>query len=241
MNIIKVYYLIDFENVGCEGLNGCEKLGESDYIHLFYTNNNKKIDLDIISNHGAAKLITHKVPTGKQSADMHLGSYLGYLVGAKHMDQKESCKFVIVSKDTGYDPIIQFWKTEKKAKVVRIDKISNKQTKNKQKDNKQKDVKPENAKTLEVNPKERKQPKQKASKQQKKIIDMNVGLKKPQQEVEQILNNAGMSKEVVNYVSAVVGKNMEGKQRKQQIYKTIVSKYGQEKGLSIYSRIKKKI
>ena len=136
MNIIKVYYLIDFENVGCEGLNGCEKLGESDYIHLFYTNNNKKIDLDIISNHGAAKLITHKVPTGKQSADMHLGSYLGYLVGAKHMDQKESCKFVIVSKDTGYDPIIQFWKTEKKAKVVRIDKISNKQTKNKQKDNK---------------------------------------------------------------------------------------------------------
>lgn len=84
------------------------------------------------------------------------------------MDQKESCKFVIVSKDTGYDPIIQFWKTEKKAKVVRIDKISNKQTKNKQKDNKQKDVKPENAKTLEVNPKERKQPKQKASKQQKK-------------------------------------------------------------------------
>ena len=41
MNIIKVYYLIDFENVGCEGLNGCEKLGESDYIHLFYTNNVK--------------------------------------------------------------------------------------------------------------------------------------------------------------------------------------------------------
>ena len=81
MKIIKTYYLIDYENVGSEGFKGCEKLRETDIIHLFYTDNSRKIDLDIINDHGESKLITHKVPTGNQSADMHLGSYLGYLIG----------------------------------------------------------------------------------------------------------------------------------------------------------------
>ena len=63
-------YLIDYENVGSEGFKGCEKLRETDIIHLFYTDNSRKIDLDIINDHGESKLITHKVPTGNQSADM---------------------------------------------------------------------------------------------------------------------------------------------------------------------------
>lgn len=50
-------------------------------LSIFYTDNSRKIDLDIINDHGEAKLVTHKVPTGNQSADMHLGSYLGYLIG----------------------------------------------------------------------------------------------------------------------------------------------------------------
>ena len=37
MKIIKTYYLIDYENVGSEGFKGCEKLRETDIIHLFYT------------------------------------------------------------------------------------------------------------------------------------------------------------------------------------------------------------
>ena len=76
MKIIKTYYLIDYENVGSEGFKGCGKLRETDIIHLFYTDNSRKIDLDIINDHGESKLVTHKVPTGNQSADMHLGSYL---------------------------------------------------------------------------------------------------------------------------------------------------------------------
>ena len=35
MKIIKTYYLIDYENVGSEGFKGCEKLRETDIIHLF--------------------------------------------------------------------------------------------------------------------------------------------------------------------------------------------------------------
>ena len=117
MKIIKTYYLIDYENVGSEGFKGCGKLRETDIIHLFYTDNSRKIDLDIINDHGESKLITHKVPTGNQSADMHLGSYLGYLIGKECTGQDEECKIVVISKDTGFDHIIEFWKTEKDVKV----------------------------------------------------------------------------------------------------------------------------
>ena len=95
MKIIKTYYLIDYENVGSEGFKGCGKLRETDIIHLFYTDNSRKIDLDIINDHGESKLITHKVPTGNQSADMHLGSYLGYLIGKECTGQYEECKIVL--------------------------------------------------------------------------------------------------------------------------------------------------
>lgn len=157
MKIIKTYYLIDYENVGSEGFKGCGKLRETDIIHLFYTDNSRKIDLDIINDHGESKLVTHKVPTGNQSADMHLGSYLGYLLGTEcaaqedtdekytnekhtneehtnqnHIDRdyttREKYKFVIISKDTGFDHIIQFWRDEKKAEISRREKISGKQS-----------------------------------------------------------------------------------------------------------------
>ena len=55
MKIIKTYYLIDYENVGSEGFKGCEKLRETDIIHLFYTDNSRKIDLDIINDHGRSE------------------------------------------------------------------------------------------------------------------------------------------------------------------------------------------
>ena len=127
MKIIKTYYLIDYENVGSEGFKGCEKLRETDIIHLFYTDNSRKIDLDIINDHGESKLVTHKVPTGNQSADMHLGSYLGYLIGKECTGQDEECKIVVISKDTGFDHIIEFWKAEENVKISRNEKISGKQ------------------------------------------------------------------------------------------------------------------
>ena len=47
---------------------------------------------------------------------MHLGSYLGYLIGKECTGQDEECKIVVISKDTGFDHIIEFWKTEKDVK-----------------------------------------------------------------------------------------------------------------------------
>ena len=58
---------------------------------------------------------------------MHLGSYLGYLIGKECTGQDEECKIVVISKDTGFDHIIEFWKAEKNVKISRNEKISGKQ------------------------------------------------------------------------------------------------------------------
>ena len=244
MKIIKTYYLIDYENVGSEGFKGCGKLRETDIIHLFYTDNSRKIDLDIINDHGESKLVTHKVPTGNQSADMHLGSYLGYLIGKECTGQDEECKIVVISKDTGFDHIIEFWKAEENVKISGKQVQARKQTgkekdrqateQTDQKTEKQLDEKPEKQSVKQSENQNTKKPKQ-------KIIDMNAGTKKLQQELVLVLDKAGMPKEVVNYVSTTVEKNAEDKNRKQQIYRSIISKYGQTKGLNIYNHIKKKI
>ena len=39
----------------------------------------------------------------------------------------KNVKIVVISKDTGFDHIIEFWKTEKDVKVSRNEKISGKQ------------------------------------------------------------------------------------------------------------------
>lgn len=36
---METHYLIDYENDGKNGLKGCENLSNTDYIHLFYTDN----------------------------------------------------------------------------------------------------------------------------------------------------------------------------------------------------------
>ena len=121
MITIDTYYLIDFENVGSNGIVGCKGLKKTDHIHLFYTENAKKISLDFFEDHGEAELVIHKVPVRKQSLDMHLVSFLGYLIGQN--PEQQSVAFRIVSKDTDYDNIIKFWKNEKSIEMSRISSI----------------------------------------------------------------------------------------------------------------------
>ena len=61
----------------------------------------------------------HIVPAGKQSLDMHLAAYLGYLLGI----HGKECAYVIISKDTDYDNIIKFWKGEGYSHISRKQKI----------------------------------------------------------------------------------------------------------------------
>lgn len=119
---IETFYLIDYENVHGDGLSGCKDLGKTDHIVIFFTQNAKNIDMSDISNHGSADLDMIEVPAGKQSADMHIGSYLGYLAGKNG----KNCSVVIVSKDTDFDNVIKFWKQKTGIGASRTEQIKKK-------------------------------------------------------------------------------------------------------------------
>lgn len=99
------FYLVDFENVHDKGLKNISTLTKTDHVHIFYTENAKNINLDIFRAK-EPDIVVHKVPVRKQSLDMHLVSYLGYLLGN---NEGKTCSYVIVSKDKDYDNIIAFW------------------------------------------------------------------------------------------------------------------------------------
>ena len=46
---MQVFYLVDFENVGVNGLRGIETVAGSDSIHLFSTNKGTKLDVKTLS------------------------------------------------------------------------------------------------------------------------------------------------------------------------------------------------
>lgn len=125
MNCVKTYFLIDYENVHEDGLSGIEKLETNDHVFLFYTENAAKININILNtlttSNNKLDLTLHEIPKGNQSLDKHLVSYLGYLIGI-HSDK--NCQFVIISKDTGFDKIISFWKKQNISCILRRDSIS---------------------------------------------------------------------------------------------------------------------
>ena len=115
------YYLIDFENVSSAGLTGCEGLSANDRIIIFYTSNSKNLSLNVIKNIKVS-LTAKEIAAGKQSVDNHIASYIGYLVGK--YDKK--CTIVVISKDTGYDKLIKFWKELSGVSISRKSQIKSK-------------------------------------------------------------------------------------------------------------------
>ena len=79
----KKIYLVDFENVHDSGINNPESLNKNDSIYIFYTNENDKLSTSTVSglkkSNCEYELIS--VPSGEQSLDMHLVSFLGFLIG----------------------------------------------------------------------------------------------------------------------------------------------------------------
>ena len=189
-----------------DGLTGCHKLGKSDHIIIFFTQNVKNIDMSCIADHGEAELKMMEVVVGKQSTDMHIGSYLGYLVGM----HGKNCKVIIISKDLGYDNIIKFWREKVGVTVSRSVQI-------------------DDSKSKEASG---------AKQQQKQAVEEKKSIN---DEIQQILSKAGLANDIIVYVLSIVKKNVNEKNGKQQIYRSIVSKYGQDKGLNIYNHIKKSV
>lgn len=116
---METFYLIDFENVHNEGLENIGTLAKTDHVHIFYTENAPTIRLDIVLTEGI-DIVGHKVPVRRQSLDMHLVSYLGYLLG---INKGKEYSYVIISKDIDYDNIIKFWQEDGFKNISRKQKI----------------------------------------------------------------------------------------------------------------------
>ena len=81
---METYYLVDFENVHDDGIANIESITKSEHVHIFSTPNATNIRDDIFWMDG--DITSHLVPARKQSLDMHLVSFLGYLLGIKGVD-----------------------------------------------------------------------------------------------------------------------------------------------------------
>lgn len=105
---MKHHYLIDYENVHEDGLTGLNTIEDDAVIHIFYSDRARKLDLDSFREGQILQIEALKVPVGKQSLDMQLVSYMGYLMGR---ERGEGNCYIIISKDNGYLNSIPFWRS----------------------------------------------------------------------------------------------------------------------------------
>ena len=294
----ETYYLIDFENVGLKGLEGAQNLTKSDWVHLFSTRNAPKINTATLANFNATNLLVHEVPAKSQSVDMHLVSYLGYLLGS----HETAPQIVILSNDTDYDDIVSFWKIEKGVIIRRRDKfqpeevlsaapktvksrkaaaskkaaaepkaqeahketnaekppVKTRRTRKARTAQAQDEGVKDSAKADEgqegpekdsakadASPKKSAKGRTKADDAQKKTAKSGAKAAEYQDKttlnnaVLKTLSNAKYDNETVSFAASLVTKNFAEKGGKQTIYRTVISKFGQERGLAIYRHIQK--
>lgn len=111
-------YLIDYENVSLNGLNGIETLNDMDRVYLFYGANPGYIPFEkhiLIANTPAEVHYLKVDRSGKNYLDFQLATYSGYLV-AMYAAQE----YIIVSRDTGFDSIVNFWNQNPDGRDIRF-------------------------------------------------------------------------------------------------------------------------
>ena len=111
-------YLIDFENVHEEGFASLGRLGDRDAVYCFFTKNVAKISMAALAGMRSGQLHFIEAESGKQSLDLALVSYLGYLIGTV---PNEQC-YEIVSNDNGFAKAADFWNKHRPGIRVRVRK-----------------------------------------------------------------------------------------------------------------------
>jgi len=120
------YYLVDYENVKTQGLNGVNKLPEGDVVCIFYSENADSLTFGLHRrlNESKATIIYQRVEVGvKNALDFQLSSYLGYLI-RENLDNPYD--YYIVTKDKGYECLVSYWK-KKKANVSLVINVAKQQ------------------------------------------------------------------------------------------------------------------
>ncbi|MBQ9664047.1 MAG: hypothetical protein IJV40_12935 [Oscillospiraceae bacterium] len=113
-------YLIDFENVHEEGFSALGRLGDKDAVYCFFTRNAAKIGMSALANMRSGQLHFIEAESGKQSLDLALVSYLGYLIGTR----PQELYYDIISNDNGFAKVAEFWNKRGNGLRVRIRKTN---------------------------------------------------------------------------------------------------------------------
>lgn len=101
-------FLIDFENVSNSGFDGLEDLSAADKVIVFYSEKSSSISMAThrkLEASSATKEYVGVKAGGKNALDFQLSTYLGYLLA-----KDSTAHYSIVSNDTGYDFVLDFWK-----------------------------------------------------------------------------------------------------------------------------------
>ena len=100
-------YLIDFENVKSKGLEGIDKLEETDSVIIFFSENSDTLSFEMHQKvlSSKADIEYFKVSVGgKNALDFQLSTLLGYMVA------KEIYTHIfVISNDRGFDFLHAFW------------------------------------------------------------------------------------------------------------------------------------
>lgn len=111
------FILVDTENVGNAWIPFLDTMEETDLITLFYSASSAKLNcnlktLEIISGkmQQIEFLNCEKYAHSKNALDFHIASYVGVIVGKFiGFNAIEDVKINIVSNDSGFDAVVQFW------------------------------------------------------------------------------------------------------------------------------------
>ena len=237
MATIETFYLVDYENVQKEGLICDNNLTRNDHVHLFTSKNAPHFNISTLAKFNNTNLYFHEVPASRQSVDMNLVSFLGYLIAK---NETANCRYIIISKDTDYDNVITFWLKWKHIVIERREKI------------KQEPIVIESTETVEYNGEIYRYSPFPCSDQlsaEELVAMLKRGGLKPldkatlilTDEVQKILTDKNVDTTVITFTSSLVTKYHAVKDCKTNIYRSLVKEYGQQEGLKIYNLIKKKL
>lgn len=154
----KNHYLIDSENINEDWVIIAQNIKENDRIVVFYTDKSCQLhckNVAMLFEKCEGRISWIRCCTGKDALDFQLVSRLGYMISKNKNDS-----FVIVSNDTGYDPVIKHWQTEgckisrmkrDELKALSPEKINNEETSENTKLKKDKNLKSEKSINKKVN------------------------------------------------------------------------------------------
>ena len=115
------YYLVDYENVKKDGLNGINMLTEEDAVCVFYSENADTLTFDLHKriNESKASITFQKVEVKTANAlDFQLATFLGYIIA----EDKERA-YYLVTKDKGFQSLCVYWE-RKNIKVTMVADVS---------------------------------------------------------------------------------------------------------------------